>query len=74
MKNQDEEILHMSNRIKLENGLTLVYEHIPNVRSVAIGFWVACGSRNEAPRNKVFHTARAHALQGDRAAVGPEDR
>ncbi|HHT48878.1 MAG TPA: insulinase family protein [Firmicutes bacterium] len=38
----------MLSRTKLDNGLTVVYEQIPNVRSVAIGFWVTCGSRNEA--------------------------
>jgi len=37
----------MLDRTKLDNGLTVVYEQIPNVRSVAIGFWVACGSRDE---------------------------
>lgn len=37
----------MLKRTTLDNGLTVVYEQIPNVRSVAIGFWVACGSRNE---------------------------
>ena len=62
MKNQDEEILHMSNRIKLDNGLTLVYEHIPNVRSVAIGFWVACGSRNEAPAEQGISHLLEHML------------
>lgn len=62
MKNQDEEILQMSNRIKLDNGLTLVYEHIPNVRSVAIGFWVACGSRNEAPAEQGISHLLEHML------------
>lgn len=32
---------------KLENGLTLVTESVPNVRSVTIGFWVGVGSRHE---------------------------
>lgn len=38
----------MLKRMTLDNGLTVVYEQIPEVRSVAIGFWVACGSRNES--------------------------
>jgi len=32
----------------LSNGLTVVTEHVPNVRSVAIGFWVGVGSRHES--------------------------
>jgi predicted Zn-dependent peptidase len=33
----------------LENGLTLVTEQMPHVRSVAIGVWVKRGSRHETP-------------------------
>ena len=33
----------------LENGLTLVTERMPHVRSVAIGVWLKRGSRHEAP-------------------------
>ncbi len=32
---------------KLSNGLTVVSEHIPGVKSVAVGIWVKTGSRNE---------------------------
>jgi predicted Zn-dependent peptidase len=33
----------------LENGLTLVTERMPHVRSVAVGVWVTRGSRHEKP-------------------------
>jgi predicted Zn-dependent peptidase len=33
----------------LENGLTLITESMPDVRSVAIGVWVKRGSRHESP-------------------------
>lgn len=35
----------------LENNLRVLTEHIPHVRSVAVGVWVATGSRNESPAN-----------------------
>ncbi|XXM73568.1 M16 family metallopeptidase [Lysinibacillus sphaericus] len=34
-----------------QNGLRIVLEEIPTVRSVAIGVWIAAGSRNEVPDN-----------------------
>jgi predicted Zn-dependent peptidase len=34
---------------KLKNGLTLVTEQMPHVRSVAIGVWLRRGSRHETP-------------------------
>lgn len=37
----------MFKKILLDNGLRLVYEKIPYVRSVSVGIWVGCGSRNE---------------------------
>jgi predicted Zn-dependent peptidase len=33
----------------LDNGTTIVTEAVPDVRSVAIGFWVGVGSRHERP-------------------------
>jgi predicted Zn-dependent peptidase len=32
---------------RLDGGLSLVTERVPDVRSVAVGFWVAAGSRDE---------------------------
>ncbi len=37
----------MYQRLTLDNGLRIVYEHIPSVRSAAIGIWVGVGSRFE---------------------------
>jgi len=36
--------------IKLDNGVTILYEHIDHVRSAAVGIWVGGGSRIE-PKN-----------------------
>ncbi|HLY81629.1 MAG TPA: pitrilysin family protein [Acidimicrobiales bacterium] len=32
----------------LDSGITVVTEHMPDVRSVAVGFWVGTGSRDES--------------------------
>jgi predicted Zn-dependent peptidase len=34
----------------LDNGLTIVTEHVESVKSVAVGIWAKTGSRNERPR------------------------
>ena len=36
-------------RTVLDNGVTVITEAIPSVRSVAVGIWVAAGSRDEEP-------------------------
>jgi predicted Zn-dependent peptidase len=36
-------------RTVLDNGITVISESIPTVRSVALGIWVAAGSRDERP-------------------------
>lgn len=33
----------------LDNGLTIVTEHVPSVKSVSVGIWAKTGSRNETP-------------------------
>ncbi len=40
----------MYEKITLPNGVRIVHEHIPYVRSVALGIWVATGSRYESAR------------------------
>src|SRR3954466_4499989 len=35
-------------RTQLESGLRVVTEHLPGLRSAAVGFWVGTGSRDEA--------------------------
>lgn len=37
------------NRTVLPNGVRVISEHIPSVRSISVGMWVFTGSRDEAP-------------------------
>src|SRR6266511_6361013 len=37
-------------RTELPSGLRIVTEHMPAVRSVALGIWAGVGSRDETPR------------------------
>ncbi|MBR4879851.1 MAG: insulinase family protein, partial [Clostridia bacterium] len=37
----------MTNTITLKNGVRIVYEHVPSIRSCALGIWVESGSRHE---------------------------
>ena len=37
----------MINKYTCKNGVRIVLENIPTVRSVAIGVWIGTGSRNE---------------------------
>ncbi|WP_066635312.1 M16 family metallopeptidase [Desulfolucanica intricata] len=41
----------MYQRTVIENGLNILTEEVPHVRSVAIGFWVDVGSRDEMTEN-----------------------
>ncbi|MDQ0189276.1 insulinase family protein [Alicyclobacillus cycloheptanicus] len=41
----------MAYRIQLPNGVRVVGEEIPTIRSVSIGVWIKTGSRYETPRN-----------------------
>jgi len=46
----------MIQKITLNNGVRIVAEHIPHVRSVSIGLWFGVGVRNEKPNeNGVSH-------------------
>ncbi len=52
-------------RTVLANGLTVVSEAIPSVRSAAVGLWVARGSRDEAPReNGLCHLIEHLSFKG----------
>jgi len=47
---------------RLANGLTIMTEHMPGLRSVSLGFWVRRGSRHESPAlNGICHFIE-HAL------------
>ncbi|HJV32247.1 MAG TPA: pitrilysin family protein [Bacillales bacterium] len=41
----------MIKRYTCQNGVRIVLENIPTVRSVAIGVWIGTGSRDENPKN-----------------------
>lgn len=48
MPNQQDAFPHF-NRTVLPNGVRVISEHIPSVRSISVGMWVFAGSRDEAP-------------------------
>lgn len=52
----------MIKRHQLANGMTLVVEKIPSVRSVALGIWVKTGSRHELPDNNGISHFIEHLL------------
>lgn len=52
----------MFKKFVLENGLRVVSEKIPHVRSVSIGIWVGAGSRNENTRNNGISHFIEHML------------
>lgn len=41
----------MIKKFTCDNGVRIVMEEIPTVRSAAIGIWIATGSRDETPEN-----------------------
>lgn len=41
----------MIKKYTCQNGVRIILENIPTVRSVAIGVWIGTGSRNETPQN-----------------------
>ena len=63
---------HKSNRSvrkqKLPNGLTLLTESIPHVRSIALGIWLNTGSRQErAERSGITHFIEHMLFKGTRS-------
>ncbi len=63
----------MIKRTTLDNGLPVVCEHIPYVRSVSIGFWVACGSRNETEQEQgISHLIEHMAFKGTKSRSARE--
>jgi predicted Zn-dependent peptidase len=50
---------------RLPNGLTIVTEHMPDLRSVTLGIWVRCGSRHEiAAQNGLCHFIEHAVFKG----------
>jgi len=52
----------MHKKIKLKNGVSIVYEQIPYVKSVSLGIWVRTGSRNESTENNGLSHLIEHML------------
>ena len=52
-------------KITLENGVRIVFERIPYVRSASAGIWVGCGSRDEkASENGMSHFIEHMVFKG----------
>jgi predicted Zn-dependent peptidase len=55
-------MIHQVQTTRLPNGLTILTEHMPGLRSISIGIWVRRGSRHEpGPLNGISHFIE-HAL------------
>ena len=55
------------NTTRLPNGLTILTEHMPGLRSVTFGIWVRRGSRHEsAPLNGICHFIEHALFKGTR--------
>lgn len=52
----------MFNKFTLRNGVRIVYEKIPYVRSISIGIWIKTGSRNENRKNNGISHFIEHML------------
>jgi len=49
----------------LPNGLTIITEPIPSVRSISIGIWLRLGSRHERPEeNGICHFIEHMVFKG----------
>ncbi len=53
---------YMFSKYTLSNGVRIVYEKIPYVRSVSVGIWVKTGSRNESRQNNGISHFIEHML------------
>ena len=52
---------------RLPNGLTILTEHMPGLRSVSLGIWVRRGSRHESPYlNGICHFIEHALFKGTR--------
>ncbi|WP_342430608.1 pitrilysin family protein [Neobacillus sp. FSL H8-0543] len=63
----------MINRYTCNNGVRIVLENIPHVRSVAIGVWIGTGSRNEDPQtNGISHFLEHMFFKGTKTRTAKE--
>ena len=57
----------------LPNGLTLITENMPHVRSIAVGIWLASGSRQETQeRNGITHFIEHMVFKGTETSTAEE--
>jgi predicted Zn-dependent peptidase len=62
-----QEELRNIRRTTLPNGLTIVSEEMPHLRSISIGIWIRTGSRDEAPEiNGISHFLEHMVFKGTR--------
>jgi len=54
--------MEMYKKTELDNGLTLVTNHMPNMESMVIGVWIRTGSRNENNKNSGISHFLEHML------------
>jgi len=60
-------------RAELPNGVVIVTEKMPHVRSVSVGFWLGTGSRAEsAERNGIAHFIEHMVFKGTRKRTAEE--
>jgi len=63
----------MFKKITLDNGLRIVIEQIPYVRSVSLGIWIGTGSRNESiEENGVSHFIEHMLFKGTKKRTAAE--
>jgi predicted Zn-dependent peptidase len=62
-----QEELRNIRRTSLPNGLTIVSEQMPHLRSISIGIWIRTGSRDESPEvNGISHFLEHMVFKGTR--------
>ncbi|SFA41632.1 Predicted Zn-dependent peptidase [Parageobacillus thermantarcticus] len=63
----------MINKYTCKNGVRIVLEQIPTVRSVAIGVWIGTGSRNETEQNNgISHFLEHMFFKGTKTRTAKE--
>ena len=62
---RENSVLRNMRRTVLPNGLTIISEEMPHIRSVSAGVWIRTGSRDEAPEvNGISHFAEHMVFKG----------
>src|ERR1035441_7424914 len=60
-------------KAELPNGLVIVTEKMPHVRSVSVGIWLGTGSRGESPeRNGIAHFIEHMVFKGTERRTAEE--